>query len=83
MSFEFCPKCGANIGGAVACLHCGRMPTPDWPWRSKPPRRRRATSPSIEGKVRHVTSGGKTLPLKVRTTPPAPEVKAADDEVSP
>ena len=39
MSYYACPKCGAVIHGAVACEHCGRMPTKKWPWRHNPPRK--------------------------------------------
>jgi hypothetical protein len=38
MSYEFCPKCGTKINGAVGCKHCGRMPTPYWRYRTPPPR---------------------------------------------
>jgi hypothetical protein len=38
MSFAHCPKCGTKIHGAVACKHCGRMPTAGWPFRTAPPK---------------------------------------------
>ena len=38
MSYEFCPKCGTNLHGAVECKHCGRMPTAFWKYRTAPPR---------------------------------------------
>lgn len=38
MAFLCCPKCGKKINYAVECNMCGRMPTPEWPWRHPPPR---------------------------------------------
>jgi hypothetical protein len=38
VSYQFCPKCGTNIGGKASCKHCGRMPVPYWPYRSPPKR---------------------------------------------